>query len=296
MKRIFPFLLIFILIFGCIYAEEPDNRQREALRQLIERAESGDAKAMYDLARLLENGYDTLPKDSLRSLALYMESASKGYAPAQNYIGFKYYNGDGVQKDIDSSLFWIRSAAEAGDITAAANLGYLLTDSPDIPHDEEEALKWLTIASEVGVPEAQMKLVGLMKEKWETLPPDSALYLGVRYYTGRAPIAGTKLLEIAANQNISKAKAMLGDAFSKGLGVPYDHQKSIDYFFEAAQEGDPSAQFIIGEMLEIFPDALDNKGIRADQIESSSQYWFQKSESQGVNDAESAYEKLFSLP
>lgn len=280
-------MIIAIIFGGCIWAQEEVSSRRLALRQLVEKADSGDAKALYDLARLHESGYDSIPVDSLRSATLYFKSAEKGYAPAMNYIGFRYYTGNGFSQDLDSALYWIRKAANMGDATAAANLGYLLTESKEIAYDEGEAVKWLTLATEAGVPEAQMKLVELKREVWEGLPVDSVMAIGEEYYFGRAPIAGVALLVIASEKGNSKATALLGDAYSKGVGVAYDHQKSIDYFYKAANEGDPSAQFIIGELLEIFPDAIpDSQG---------AEYWYEKASQGGVKDSEEAYERLIRI-
>lgn len=275
-----------IIFLGCVWAQEPVSPQRLALRQLSEKADAGDAKALYDMARLLETGFDSIPVDSVKSLSLYRLSAEKEFPPAMNYIGFRFYTGDKMPQDIDSALYWIRRAADIGDATAAANLGYLLTESNDIEFNAEEAVKWLTIASKAGVPEAQLKLVDLMKEQWEELPMDSVLYKGEEYYLGRAQIAGVKLLEIASEKGSAKASALLGDAYSKGIGVPYDHQKSTDYFYKAAQSGDPSAQFIIAELLEIFPDAIPGS--------ESPEYWFEKASEAGISDSETAYRKLYS--
>ena len=271
------------------------------MRQLVERADSGSPKALYDLARLHESGYDSIFVDSVRSMALYRLSAEHGYAPAMNYIGFRYYTGSDINKDIDSALYWIRKAANNGDITAAANLSYLLTESPDFPHDEEEALKWITIAAEGGVNEAQVKLIDRMSSSWEALPADSALQIGMKYYLENAPIMGVKLIEMAAKQNNPKAMAILGDAYSKGLGVVYDHQKAIDYFYEAALSGDPSAQFVIAEMLEIFPDAIHSNlekylsGASHGEMTDPT-FWYEKAQEGGVTDSEKAYEKMFSFP
>lgn len=299
MRRYFPFLLLLFFIGGGLWAEDRSVAHRLALRQLVDRASDGDAKALYDLARLHETGYDSIPLDSARSMALYLESAEKGYPPAMNYIGFRYFTGNGFEKDIDSALYWIRKAADQGDITAAANLGYLLSESKEIPHDEAEAIRWISIAAEGGVNEAQIKLASLKEKDWQELPADSALQLGMGYYLGKAPIIGVKLIEIAAGENNPRALSLLGDAYSKGIGVPYDHQKSTDYFYKAALAGDPAAQFIIAEMLEIFPEALPSSGEEPSGIIedlSSPSFWYEKASQAGVDDAESAYRQLYSYP
>lgn len=288
--RLFPALLILALTGGCLWAEEQVSAQRLALRELSQKASEGDAKALYDLARLHDLGYDSIPVDSVRSTALYLLAAQKGYAPARNYIGFRFYKGEGVDKNLDSAVYWIQKAADQGDITAAANLGYLYADSPDFIHDEEEAVKWLSKAIEGGIPEAQEKLLELRGEVWRSLPSDSALSLGIHNYLGNAPIVGTFLLETAAMQRNPKALALLGDAYSKGIGVPYNHNKSLEYFFSAAKEGDPSAQFIIAELLEFFPDIH-----LSDDMGSPSE-WYEKAKSEGVSDSETAYRRLYSQP
>lgn len=289
MKRFLPVLIIIVLLCGCIWAQEEMRDYRPALRQLVERADSGDAKSLYELATLHDRGFDTIPVDSVRSSALYLMAAEKGYAPAMNFIGFRYYKGEAVRRDIDSALYWIRKAGDAGDITAAANLGYLLTEGEEVPHDDEEAVKWLTIAAAQGVREAQFKLVDLMEDKWAALPMDSSLSLGIKYYTDKAPVVGIVLLSYAAEAGSPKAMALLGDAYSKGWGVPYDHQKAIDYFYQAAEGGDPSAQFIIAELLEFFPDNARN-------YDKDASYWYEQAAAAGVTDSETAYQRLSAFP
>lgn len=294
MKRFLPLIVVVGFLFGCIFGENHSSDRTIAILQLIERAKGGDPKSIYDLGRLYETGYDTIiPVDSVQSMALYLSAAEKGYAPARNFIGFKYYKGEGVKKDIDSAFYWIRLAAEAGDITAASNLGYLLLESDEIGHDEKEAARWLRVAAEAGMREAQFKYAELMKPEWETLPADSALNLGVAYYIGKSPIAAIPLLEHAADSLRPKAMALLGDAYSKGLGVPYSHHLSLEYFYNAASSGNPSAQFIIAELLDFFPDALE---FVDDDSFKSAEYWYEKAAQNGVRDSETAYRLLFEHP
>lgn len=252
MKRFLPLLLIALLIGGVIFAQNSDPARREALRQLAADAGRGEAKALYQLAKLHDTGYDSIPVDSIRSTALYMAAAEKGYAPAMNFIGFRYYKGEGVPRDIDSALYWINRAAYQGDITAAANLGYLLSEASDIARNDTLALDWIAIAADGGVPQAQIALA-----------------------------------EVASRLATPKAKTLLGEAYSKAMGVEYNHEKSVGYFHEAAQEGNPSAQFIVAELLDFFPDLFP---------EETAEYWYEKAAESGVTDSESAYRALYAYP
>lgn len=339
-----------LLVFGPVIAStlsEIDAGRKKALLQLEERALNGDGKALYDLARLHDTGYDTIPVDSARSTALYRLSALVGYAPAQNYLGYRYLKGEYVKEDVDSGLYWIAKAAGGGDATAANNLGFLLSNSDIVSRDYPQAVRWLSQAAQAGLPTAQsqladllrqglgaapdtlravnlyreaiagglhdaeFKLLNMMGPEWMQLPVDSLAILGREYYAGGAPIVGVHLLEKSAEEGNMEAMALLGDAYSRAVGVEYNHDKSVYWFLRSALEGHPSARFVIGELLDIFPDALNepayeeiienymgsknNSGSISENISDfySPQFWYEKAAADGVTDAESATQRLF---
>ena len=294
-------------------------------------------EAYYELAKVYEYGNDSVAADSAKSSLLYLMAAQEGYAPAQNYIGFRYYLGQGVRQDTDSALFWIREAAQAGDIKAAGNLGYLLSQAPDVRHDYSEALIWLNKAVDAGlpaafiqladmkrrglgcppdtaaaitlydkaitagVPDAPLHLLAMMGFKWKELSGDSALNLALKYYPAPAPVIGVDLMENAAKKGNVRALTLLGDAYSRGLGINYDHDTSVAYFLEGALKNDPSAQYILAELLEFFPDSLEGIKIESDLLEEtvkdanikSAEYWYEKAGEQGISDAQGAFDALF---
>jgi len=333
-----PVILVLTLI-GMAVASDGTARRHAAVRALAMRASEGDAKALYDLALLHDKGYDTVPVDSVRSTLLYRLSAEKGYPPAQSYLGYRYFNGEIVPRNVDSALYWFAKAAGAGDARAANNLGYLLSNGDVVTRDYPQAFYWLSKAASSGLPaaesqladlyrqglgtekdtlmaitlyteaiegglaDAELKLLSMMGHKWEKLPADSAVDLGRYYYTRRAPLIGVTLFENAARENNPDALTLLGDAYSRGIGVDYDHDRSIRYFLSAALRGDPSSQFVIAELLDIFPDALSsvaaNEVLRdiysggevPDDIYTPS-YWYGKAAEKGVTDAETATERM----
>lgn len=329
-----------------------DITTRQGVRALSLRAAGGDPKALYDLARLHESGYDSIPVDTLRSIALYRLSAQRGYPPAQSYLGVKYFTGEGVSHNVDSALYWFAKAAGQGDPRAANNLGFLLAEGTAVKRDYPQAIRWLSLASEAGLPtaqsiladlyrqghgtlpdtakaeklymaaiegglaDAQLKLLAMMGNKWKILPPDSALSLGRYHYTHRAPLIGITLFEnVAAScvdpdpltneppslaaQYAADAFALLGDAYSRAVGVEYDHDRSVAFFLRGALMGNPSAQFVIAELLDIFPDALSSSpakemvdafyeaGRVPDDIYAPP-YWYALAAEKGVTEAATA--------
>lgn len=329
-------------------SDEP-SEVRLAVRALASRAADGDAKALYDLARLHESGYDSIPVNALRADSLFLLSAEKGYAPAQNYLGFRLYRGDGINRDIDLGLEWMEKAALQGDPKAANNLGWLLLEGEGVAHDPRKAAFWLErsarsglptgmaqyadllrtgqiipadtlradslyrCAIEAGLQDAEKKLLAMQRNRWLNLSPDSALRLGIHHYTHRAPSIGVALFEQVADQLASgdtlnsptcdtaiaaQALALLGDAYTRALGVEYDYDRSMRYFVEAARLGNSSARFIVGELLEVFPDALmDLYGDTDDEsLHHTADWWLEQAAEAGVTDAAEANKKLFTPP
>lgn len=286
-----PVLTVFFLLISTMTSGEV-TKLRESLRALAGRAAGGDAKSLYDLSKLHERGYDSIPVDSARALALCLQSAHLGYAPAQSLVGSRYLLGQGVRRDVDSALYWTGKAAAAGDARAANNLGFLYLDGEFLPRDFGKARIWLTKAADAGLPTAQSLLADIyreglgvtpdtvkavelydkaierglgdasarlhemMRRKWQLLPSDSLVSLGRHYFTHSAPELGATLFRDAATAGNADALALLGYAYSGGQGVEYDYGRAVSCFLEAALRGQPAAEFFIAEMLDIFPDAL----------------------------------------
>ena len=297
--------------------------------ELQERADAGDAEAIFRLATMYEVGYDSIPPDSILSLQLYRKSAEAGYAPAMNFLGYRLIlESDSANQNIDEGLRWLKQAAEQGDLKASSNMGWLYLDGKYIPQNYTEGAKWIGIAAEGGLPVAQSILGDLYKEglgvdkniaaadslyraafekglsdagyklfelnssDYATFSADSLVNEGRYYYLKSAPSAGVKLFYMAADKGSPEAYALLGDAYTRAVGVPYDYNLSLQYYIKAALAGNPSAQFIIGELLEIFPDALNSYKVGEDSNVSNPLYWFEQAASQGVTDADTAMQLL----
>ncbi len=337
LRRFLPALLMLLFIGGAV-ASDDATKERLGVRELSRKAAAGDPKAIYDLAVLHDIGYDSVPVDSAISTALYRLAAEKGFGPAMNYLGYRYFKGDYVRQDVDSALFWLVKAAGAGDMKAANNLGFLLSHDDAVTRDYPQAVYWLTKASDAGLPVAQSLLADLLRQglgaekdtvaaerlymaaieqgledaqlklltmkgwDWERLSPDSAVNLGRYYYSHRAPLIGVTLFQNAAEHENPDALALLGDAYSRAIGAEYNHDKALEYYLKAALLNQPSAQFVIGELVDIFPDALTDsvpaaliKTFYPDSVPSgitTAPYWYEKAASAGIPDAASAASAL----
>lgn len=344
-KYCLPLALGLILAFSVAFAGNP--RHAQIIADLEQKASEGDSSALYHLSTLYERGFDSIPADAVRSFALLRQSALRGYAPAQNYLGFLYY-ADSLRLDKDSAIYWLEKAAAQNDMKAANNLAFILLDSTASPEQEAHAVSLLSRAAEAGLPsaidrlgdlyrtgrsvtadttkasmlyleatrrgapDAEKKLLAMMYPRYSSLSPQEALNEGLVAAAAGADVVAFTLFNRAAQDSIPRAYALLGDAYAGAKGTDYNNSMAIDNYLKAALGGDPSAQFILAELLEIFPDILNGHEIPLPSpnpdISSSAQfpteiptfedlssphYWYSRAASSGVTDADSASRLLF---
>ncbi len=321
---IFVFFAILLLPSPVAYA----STHEEALRQLIEKADEGDPKSLHDLAYLYENGLAGIEKNRQEAIRLYTLSAEAGYAPAQNYLGFCYYKGEGVPRDAAKSLFWIQKAAEQGDIKSYNNLGWLLLEGDGVVHDASKAAYWFSRAADEGLPTAQCQLADLFKtgvgvkqdsivadslyhkamyagladaeqkllamnyNRYLLMNADDALNLAKKYYYDTHFLLAVTLFEIAEQKGSVRAKTFLGECYAHAYGVSYDFNKALAFYYDAAIAGDAPAQFIIAETIEMIPDVIEilfPESLSDDTNPFAIAHeWYEKAAKQGVIDAATA--------
>jgi uncharacterized protein len=66
--------------------------------------------------------YYDIEKDYIKAVEWYTKAAEQGNADAQNNLGNRYYNGEGVEKNYEKAVEWFTKAAEAGNTKALRNL------------------------------------------------------------------------------------------------------------------------------------------------------------------------------
>lgn len=269
-------ILIALLLYSfTVSAETPESteRGRKALRELTERAEKGDGEALYRLAYVHDIGYDTIPIDTIASTRLYRLAAEAGYAPAQNYLGYRLILGEGIPADPDEGLEWIEKAALSGDVKAANNLGALLAEGKLVVPDREKALYWFGKAADAGLPSAMTQLADFLSEADS---PDADFPLAAQLYMEAAdkglPDARTKLAAMLNRYapTVSEAARLLGDrvllgevyrslgdGYSLASGLPYSYEESLRHFYIASLLGDEPSVTAIEEVTGVLPDAFN---------------------------------------
>lgn len=158
--------------------------------------------------------------EHLRAQRLLKPLALRGDAAAQHLLAIMYAEGQGVPKDAEEALRWLRLSAEKGFAPSQYNLGVRYADGLDVEQDDGQAVAWFRRAADQGHAEA-------------------AYNLGVMYASGRGLAQdfteAANWYERAARQGVADAQYNLGFSYANGFGVPRDPAKAYAWLSAAAR-------------------------------------------------------------
>jgi uncharacterized protein len=217
----------------------------DALKILINDAESGETNAQYILARMYESGqgisqdtkkavkwyhisYDSAawktpsPQDSIYNLAkknspdalkILLNDAGNGDIYAQTTLSVMYQIGLGVPQDYHESTKWFRFAAER-EFSKEKNNTIIFSKKTFRKNNIPQTLKALSNDAESGRVDAQMNL-GIMLKLGVVVPKDEK--------------KAAKWFLLAAEQGYSPAQSIMWMIYVKGQGVPQDDQEAMKW-------------------------------------------------------------------
>ena len=72
----------------------------------------------------------------------HLALAEQGYPLAECQIGYFYYDGLGVEKNLEKAIYWTRRAADHGDRDGQYNLAWFYDGAISVERDPEQAIFW----------------------------------------------------------------------------------------------------------------------------------------------------------
>ena len=178
-------------------------------------------------------------QDEEEGMALMMTAAEKGDARAQCYIGLMYRDGSStLARDPEKSLYWIKKSAEQGNEIAIEELGYKYYEGFGIEQDYTQALKWLKLAAEKGKSSAYSS-VGIMYR--DGLGVDSDLTLAEENFKKGATAGNSYSAFLLARlyghytDPLQPQKALEWYERASEMGS----HRATEYLMNAYQNGDP---------------------------------------------------------
>ncbi len=161
------------------------------------------------------------------------QAAGQGDAEAQFNLARMYYNGEGVQKNLQKAYAWFLKASQQGHATAQYDLGLMCYNGQGAPVDFKKAHDWFLKAAEQRYAEAQYSLATM-------------------YYSGKGVLKDLQKAHDwylkAAEQGDVTAQYVLAKMYYNAEGVPIDLQKAHDWYLKAAKQGSSDSQAVIGAM------------------------------------------------
>ncbi|MBR2147467.1 MAG: SEL1-like repeat protein [Muribaculaceae bacterium] len=125
---------------------------------------------------------------------LLLTSAQEGDADAQFFVGLRYVNGQGVEKNDAEAVKWFLKAAQQGHSDAQYLVGVCYNKGLGVEQSYAEARKWYEKAIQSGNVKAQEKLNGLNSALFEGFWVENALHgvqLNLEYDRSNNTISGT---------------------------------------------------------------------------------------------------------
>jgi TPR repeat protein len=176
---------------------------------------------------LLDWGTGINAKDKNAPLEMLRAKAADGDVKAQVALGWRYYDGEGVDINFIEAGNWFGKAAAQGDAEAQAGLGYVAANNYGKVDNGPEAFQWFFKSAQQGYGIAQFQVAnayvygdGVTQNKAEA----------AKWYA-----KAFQSCTIAAEQGDIHAQRILGLMYKYGDGVAKDPVKAFQWFLKSAQ-------------------------------------------------------------
>lgn len=232
------------------------------LQKMQEDAGSGNMKAQttIDLFYTSPLVFEAVfGKDNVASFMRYLELAESGNVAAQYHVAFCYAYGLGADKDENEAVAWFEKSAEAGYAPALNFLGYCYKIGLFVEKKTDVALELFLKASEQGFSKATTNL-------------------GACYFEQKQFDEAIKLFEkIPADEYCDGAVPYtLALCYTKGICVPCDTKKAMDYMIKAVNLHYVPAQKYVTKMMMGLDMGKKSVGIKDNEDDLKLPQWFEE--------------------
>jgi TPR repeat protein len=107
-------------------------------QSLLVRAKNGDREAQWEVADKYADGCKDkrgtiiVRRSAVKAAQWFRRAAERGSTPAQNSLGVLLGNGNGVRKNVEEALLWLKKSFRAGDSCAAQNIAITYRETGDL--------------------------------------------------------------------------------------------------------------------------------------------------------------------
>ena len=246
----------FILGFIYINGRGVDKNYDEAYKWTLKAANEGHKKAKVNLGVLYYNGFgidknynlalscldESVKEGDDLAINIIVKMAKNSFYEAQEYLGLMYYEGYGVEEDIEEAFHWFKSAAKQDFKHPKSKyyLGMMYQYGYVVEEDTSIANEWF------------LKAFDIFNKDCGNGDLDAKYYLALMFYEGYGVNKDLKksfkfFYELAISDYVD-AQYYLGLMYYNGDGVSKDYKECLKWYCKAAEQGDIDAQFSLGNM------------------------------------------------
>ncbi|MFI6335247.1 tetratricopeptide repeat protein [Streptomyces sp. NPDC050535] len=208
------------------------QRIRELFPDVRQVADSGDSEFQE-----LVGGVALEYMKNYEAAYWYLGQAAKAGNPAaQRGLGFLFFQGLGIAKDVEKALDLFRMAAAGGDAAAKLNLAEMHLRGDLVSKSEKKALRYFEEASSAGM-EAASRRLGELKLA------DGDFSAARRY------------LEVAVDQGSYRALKDLASMCRDGVGGEVDRVRAVGCYLKLLDVGDGDGMHEAHQLADLMTDA-----------------------------------------
>jgi TPR repeat protein len=172
----FVVIAAFLIIANAVTQESA--ARPVAIETLTRLAEQGNSVAQNNLGLRYAQG-DGVQQDNAEALKWCRRAAEQGLPEAQNNIGLMYAEGLGARRNDFEAVRWYRLSALQAFAIAQNNLGWMYDQGRGVERNYEEAARWYRRAAEQELPNAQFNLAAMYEDGFGV---DQDLSEAIRWY------------------------------------------------------------------------------------------------------------------
>ena len=216
-------------------SKPPTNEYNVAIHEVKawqRQAPEGDALAQYWLGKAFLNGWYLEP-DPKAAFDWFTKSAEQGSEFGLNAVALCYQTGTGTDKNLAEAASILTKLSQSGHPFAQYNLGRSYLRGIGLAQDSNLAQTWLKKAAAQKNGDA-MNLLSEVYRKGLGVEPD--------------PKAAFQWLVQSAEQKNPMGHYLLGQAYELGMGTDPRTDKALEQYEKAANFGHPKAMLALSEL------------------------------------------------
>ena len=227
---------------SCVNGEGTSLNKAETVNALRRTAESGSAKAQFELGKRYECG-DGVEANAAEAVKWYRMAAEQDFADAQKELAECYIRGGNTadaRKWYRRAAEGYRKAAELGDAEAQFELGNCYRDGFGVERNAVEAVKWYRKAAEQGLGKAQLYIARCCCPT--SFKPHQRVFTRhindgpLMDVLGYNCAEGVKWYRKAADLGNVNAQIALGNCYRDGKGVESNAVEAVKWYSMAAEQ------------------------------------------------------------